>query len=156
MAVQRVLLPYNFDDYDHRAMEFVIRMFAGIAEVEVVLFNAYTPAPDIAGRVHEAAILERLKHTLGQFSRRIREQESALHQARDHLVAHGFTSDQVRCVYKPRRSDIATEIVDLASAEPFDLIVINHRPGKATRFFTGSVSSKVIDALKDTAVCVVT
>jgi nucleotide-binding universal stress UspA family protein len=156
MALQKILVPHNFTDYDHRALEFVIRAFAHLKDVEITLFNAYTPLPEIASHVHEAQVLDKLKTSLDQLSHRIKEQKDALESVKDKLLQNGFSDDQVCCIFKPRKMDTASEIIALASAEHFDMVIINHRPGKITRFFTGSVYQKVVNALKETTVCVVT
>ncbi len=156
MAKQRILLPHNFADYDHRALDFIIRTFSHHPEIEITLFNAYQPLPDIATQIHQAPILDKLKSNISALSQQIKEQEKSLQDARQNLINYGFTEDQVRYVFKPRKKDTAGEIIDLATKEKFDLIVINHKPGKATRFFTGSVYQKVVNTLKNTSVCIVT
>ncbi len=156
MARQKILLPHNVTDYDHRALDFVVRTFAHLKDVEITLFNAYTPLPEIASHVHEAQVLEKLKTSLNQLSHKIKEQEDALKGIKDKLLQNGFSDDQVICAFKPRKMDTASEIIALASAEHFDMVVINHRPGKITRFFTGSVYQKLVNALKETTVCIVT
>ena len=156
MAKQKVLLPHNFADYDHRALDFVIRTFVGVKDIELTLFNVYTPLPEISSRVHEDPMLDKLKSNLNQLSLRIKDQEEALREARQNLLENGFQDDQVRYIYKPREKDTAGEIIDLAMKERFDMIVLNHKPGKITRFFTGSLFQRVVSASKGIAVCVVT
>ncbi|MFC1592088.1 universal stress protein [Thermodesulfobacteriota bacterium] len=153
MPKHKILLPHNFSDYDHRALEFVVRMFS---HADITLFNAYTPLPEVKDFVHEAAILDKLKTNLNQLSNRIQGMETALNGVRQNLLDSGFKEDQVHCVFKERKTDTAGEIIDLARKEHFDLIVINHKPGKFTRFFTGNVFEKIVQSLKNTAVCVVT
>ena len=156
MARQKILLPHNFTDYDNRAIDFLIRTFAHSKEVEITLFNAYTPLPEIASRVHEAQVLDKLKANLNQLSLRIKEQEEALIRVKEKLLKNGFAEDQVSYIFKPRKKDTASEIISLVSAQNFNMVVINHRPGKVTRFFTGSVYQKVVTALKQTTICIVT
>ncbi len=57
--------------------------------------------------------------------------------------------------YPMLKKDIAAEIVEFVSNDKSSVIIINHKSGKASRFFTGSVFSKVVSALKDTTVCIV-
>jgi nucleotide-binding universal stress UspA family protein len=153
MASQKVLVPYNFTNYDQKALDFVIRTLAPLKGVEITLFYAYTALPEIG--TGEGAMMDKLKSNLGYLSQKIREQESALKEAKQHLLENGFSEDQVRCVFKPRNKDIAGEIIDLALVSQYDLIVINRRPGKVTRFFTGSIFNKVVSALKDVTICLV-
>ena len=153
MASQKVLVPYNFTNYDQKALDFIIRTLAPLKDVEITLFYAYTALPEIG--TGEGAMMDKLKSNLGYLSQKIREQESALKEAKQHLLENGFSENQVRCVFKPRNKDIAGEIIDLALVSQYDLIVINRRPGKVTRFFTGSIFNKVVSALKDVTICLV-
>jgi hypothetical protein len=154
MASQRILLPYNFTNYDQKALDFVIRTFAHVEDVEVTLFNSYTSVPEI--KTNDSPIMDKLKGNLTYLSQRIREQEEGLKVAKRNLLENGFSEDQIHYVFKPRNKDIAGEIIDLALSGRYDLIVINRKPGKVTRFFTGSVLNKVASALKDTTICLVT
>jgi len=154
MATQKVLLPYNFTNFDQKALDFVIRTFAHLKDVEITLFNAYTPVPDI--QTGDSPIMDKLRNNLTYLSQRIREQEEALKVAKRNLLENGFSENQIHYVFKPRNKDIAGEIIDLALNGHYDLIVINRKPGKVTRFFTGSVLNKVASALKDATICVVT
>jgi nucleotide-binding universal stress UspA family protein len=156
MGKLKILLPHNFTDYDHRALDFVIRTFAHLEDVEITLFNAYTPMPEIASHVHEAQIMDKLKTNLNQLAHRIKEQKDALNGVKNKLLQNGFSDDQVHCIFKPRKMDTAGEIIALNAKDHFDMVVINHRPGKVTRFFTGSVYQKVLKALQNTTVCIVT
>ena len=154
MATQKILLPYNFTTYDQKALNFVIRTFAHVEDVQVTLFNSYTSVPEI--KTNDSPIMDKLKGNLTYLSQRIREQEEGLRVAKRNLLENGFSEDQIHYVFKPRNKDIAGEIVDLALSGRYDLIVINRKPGKVTRFFTGSVLNKVASALKDTTICLVT
>lgn len=127
MIMKKVLLPHNFSDYDHRALDFVVTMFSEDKDVDITLFNVYSPLPEISAHVHEAPVLDRLKTNVQYLSQKIKEQEKALNDVRQQLTSKGFPPDRVHCIYKPRIRDTANEIIDLATKEHYDLIVINHR-----------------------------
>jgi nucleotide-binding universal stress UspA family protein len=153
MAGQRVLLAYNFTPYDQRSLDFAVRTFLGAAAVEITLFNAYTPVPHIdAG---ETQLLDRMKSNLTYLHRKVEEQEEALQAAAAALHERGFSPAQVRCVHKPRQKDVASEIIEYAREEQFDVVIVNHKPGRMTRLFTGNVFNKVVCGLQGTTVCVV-
>ena len=97
----------------------------------------------------------KLKGNLSYLSQQIMQQETELEAAKEKLIQGGFAQSAVETVFKPRKKDIAAEIIELATKEHFNVVVINHKPGKASRFFTGSVFSKVVSALKDVTVCIV-
>ena len=153
MASQKILLPYNFTSYDQKALDFVIRTFISQEDVEITLFNAYTPAPEIEMR--GSPIMEKMKGTLGYLSQRAKEQEEEVKAVKDKLLEKGFTEDRIHTVFEPKKKDIAGDIIDLALKGKFNVVVLNRKPGKIARFFTGSVFSKVVTALKETTVCIV-
>ncbi len=153
MATQKILVTYNFTSYDHKAIDFVIRTFAHLKDVEVTLLNVYTPVPAIEMR--ESPVMAKFQRNLDYLSQKVKEQEAGLKEARRYLVENGFTENQVSYLYKPRKKDIVGEIIDIATKDNFNIVVMNRKPGKATRFFTGSVFNKVVSALKDKTVCIV-
>jgi hypothetical protein len=71
------------------------------------------------------------------------------------LVESGFQETQVNCIFRPRKKDIASEIIDLVTRDHFDIIVLNRKHARVTRFFSGSTSHKVVMTLKDVTVCIV-
>ena len=151
--MQKLLLPYNFTRFDQKALDFVISTFGNREDVEVTIFNAYTPVPEIEAT--SSSVTGKLKGSLTYLSQKIAEQEAELKTLKEKLLNRGFDRDLVHTVFQPRKKEVASEIIDFATTNKFDLIVISHKPGKATRFFTGSRYNKVIAALKDVTVCVV-
>jgi len=153
MAVQKLLLPYNFTNYDLKALDFVTRTFVHRKDIEISVFHAYTPLPEI--EASEATVTGRLKDQLSYLTKKLSEQETALEAVKQELTQSGFPESRINCIFKARKKDIAAEIVDLVSNEGYHLIVLNHKPGKVKRFFTGTVYSKLLSALKEVTLCIV-
>lgn len=153
MATQKVLLPYNYTLLDQKALDFVIHTFGGTQNVAVTVFNAYTPITEI--ETDATSVTARLKSSLHYLSQKIKENEKALHVVKDKLIEGGLAENQVNCVFRPRKKDIASEIVDLVKSDKFDTIVLNRKHARVTRFFSSSTSHKVIINLKGVTVCVV-
>jgi hypothetical protein len=153
MDYTKILLPYNFTSYDKKALDFVIRTFADKKGAELTVFNAYTPAPPIEMR--GSPVMEQMKDTLSYLSQRVNEQDDELKTVRKQLLEKGFLEDKTHIVFEPKKKDIAGDIIDLAQSGRFNVVVLNRRPAKIARFFTGSVSSKVVAALKDVTICIV-
>jgi hypothetical protein len=153
MDYLKILLPYNFTSYDKKAVDFVCRIFSDKKEAQVTLFNAYTPAPIIEMR--GSPIMEQMKDTLSYLSQRVNEQQDALQTIKNHLLGKGFSEDNIDIVFEPKKKDVAGDIIDLIQDGQFNVVVLNRKPGKIARFFAGSVSSKVVAALKNTTVCIV-
>jgi hypothetical protein len=154
MANQKILLPYNFARNDRKTLEFVIRTFANQKDVEITLINVYTPVPKIEMR--GSPIMEKMASSMQYLIQKVNEQEVALKAVKQELLKNGFSENQVYHIFKPRKKDVALEIIDLCLNGQFNVVVISHKQSKVTRFFTTNVFAKVVTALKDTTVCVVT
>ncbi len=153
MATQKLLLPYNFTRLDQKAMEFVINTFGKLENVAVTVFNAYTPIPEI--KTDGTFVTGKLKGSLKYLFQNIKKNEAVLYEVKDKLVEAGFSENRVNCIFKPRKKDIATEILDLTTSDNFDTIVLNRKYARVTRLFSGSISNKVMMNLKDLTVCIV-
>ena len=153
MASQKILLPYNFTILDQKALDFASRTFSRLEEIEITLFHTYTPLPEI--EAESTSVMGKLKGNLSYLSQKIMQQETELNAVAEKLLQGGFTQNRIHTVFKPRKKDIAAVIIELVTKDKFNVVVINHKPGKASRFFTGSVFSKVVSALKDITVCIV-
>lgn len=154
MATRKLLLPYHFTRLDQKALDFVIDTFGKMEDITVTIFNAYTPIPEID--TEATSVTGKLKGSLSYLSQKIKENETALYEVKDKLVGRGFPEKQVNCIFRPRKRDIASEIIDLVNSEDFDTIVLNRKHARVTRFFSGSISHKVVMTLKDVTVCIVT
>ena len=153
MDKKSVLLPYNFTPNDRKALDFVVQYLIPQQDIIVILYHGYMPIPDIASDGH--SVLSRLKENISFLNQKITELETALLEVKNEMVNRGVNEDRIRIVFKPRKKEIAAEIVGLSQTEPFSMIVLNRKPGKVSRFFTGSVFHKVITAVRNTTVCVV-
>jgi hypothetical protein len=153
MSSQKILVPHNFTPYDQKSLEFVIRTFSHRKDVEVTLFNSYTSVPDIDTR--SSPQMDSLQSNINYLSKKIKDQENLLKNATEKLIQSGFSETQVDYIFQPRKKDISAQIIALTKDKGFNLIVLNHKPGKLSHFFTGNIFSKVIKGLKDITVCVV-
>lgn len=154
MATLKVLLPYNFTFQDKKALGFVAQTFGRRSGVEVHLFFAHSATPEV--RSAGSPVMERMKSSVTYMSKMIADQEASLERARQDLVAKGFADQQVRKIFRPRTKDLAGEILDLLDDQGFEVVVLNRKPGKITRFFTGSVFDKLAAASTDAVICLVT
>jgi len=153
MADLKILLPFNFTEHDNKALGFAIRTYAGHEDAHIALYNAYTPAPDID--VRSDPVMERMRSHLDYLSKQIFDQEDALKKIKEKLLLSGFSSGRVRYIFEPLKKDIAGDIIDQVLKGNFDVVILNRKPTKITRFFTRSVFFKVISTVKSVTVCVV-
>jgi len=153
MAINKILLAYNFTQLDQKAVDFVIDAFTHLKDVEITIFNAYTPVPEI--ETSDTTITGKLKSSMGYLSQQIVRRETELNEVKQRLMQGGFAENRIKTEFRPRKRDIAGEIIESAVSNKFDLIVLNRKQARVTRFFSGSVSHKVMMNLKDTTVCIV-
>lgn len=154
MDAQKILLPYNFSQNDQKSLTFVIQTYAAMENAEVTLFHAFTPISEIEASDHQSATAK-LKRRLSYLTQELTEREMALQEVRQYLISEGFDKDKVRYVFKSRKGETAAAIIDLTKETSYDVIVLNHKPGKVARFFTGSVFTKVVAAVRNITVCIV-
>ena len=153
MAIQKILVAYNFTNLDQKALDFVTNAFVHLEGVEITIFHAFTPVPDI--ETQSSVVTGKLKGSLTYLSQQVMKRENDLKRVTEKLAANGFDESRIHTIFKPRKKDIATEIISLTRETKFDAIVLNHKIARVARFFSGSVSNKVVMTLKDTAVCIV-
>jgi nucleotide-binding universal stress UspA family protein len=153
MAIQKILVAYNFTHLDQKAIEFVTNTFAHIDGAEITFFHAYTPIPDIETQASE--VTAKLKGSLSYLSQQVMQRENDLKAITENLSKNDLANSQINTVYRPRKKDIASEIISLNRETNFDVIVLNRKASRVTRFFSGSVSNKILMTLKETTVCIV-
>ena len=153
MAIQKILLAYNFTSLDEKAIDFASSAFAHIEGVEITVFHTFTPVPDI--EMGDGQVTGKLKGSLSYLSQQIMQRENDLKSVTEELALKGFAADRIHTVFRPRKKDIAGEIISLARESKFDAIVLNRKATRVARFFSGSVSNKVVMTIKDTTVCIV-
>ena len=154
MAGKKILVAFEFTEYDERSLHYVMRNLADQKWVKVTLFHVYTPLPDMD--TFSNPRLSHLKSTMDTLWTELGEKEAELKKIKEDLLDNGFRDDQVDYVFKARTKDIGGEIVDMVLKESYDTIVLSHKPRKFTRKFTRKVHDKLLDSLKDTTIAIIT
>ena len=153
MAIKKILVPYNFRPEDKRSISFVEQAFSHHAAVDITLFNAFTPVPEL--KTSGSTVMDRVKGNLSYLQKRQNELAEELEQVRKAIVEKGFEDDRVHTIFKARKLDVAGEIIAAARDGLVDMVVLSRRHGKVSGFFTGSVYQKVVHGLKRVTVCIV-
>ncbi len=154
MAREKVLLPYNFSESDQKAIDFAVRTFSPRApSVVITLFHAYMPLPKI--ETSKGTVMEKLTDGMKFVRNRIDELETEFKQVKDALVENGFPPSNVKMVFRAKHKDIASEIIDQARKGGHAIIILNRKPGRVARFFTGTVFQKVVSNISGKTVCIV-
>ncbi|MBW1804313.1 MAG: hypothetical protein JRJ85_26715 [Deltaproteobacteria bacterium] len=154
MAGKKILVPFNFTEYDEKALHYVLRDYAGRTWARVTLFHAYTPLPEITG--FSNTTLGRLGSAVASMSGQIREKETELKKTVQDLVESGFLEEQVNFIFKPRNKSIASEVVDMVIGGGYDTVVLTSRPGRIKSAFTRNVHDKLLATLKNKEICIIT
>jgi nucleotide-binding universal stress UspA family protein len=153
MAIQKILVAYNFTHLDQKAIEFVTGTFARLDGIEITIFHAYTPVPEI--ETQASMVTGKLKSSLSYLSQQIMQRENEFKEITEKLAENDLANAQIHTIFRPRKKDIASEIINLNRETKFDVIVLNRKATRVTRFFSGSVSHKVLMTLKETTACIV-
>jgi len=153
MAIQKILIAYNFTQLDQKAIEFVTNTFAHLDGAEITFFHAYTPILEI--ETQPSVVTGKLKSSLSYLSQQVIQRENDFKAIIENLASTALAKCRIQTIFRPRKKDIASEIINLNLETKFDAIVLNRKASRVTRFFSGSVSHKVLMALKDTTVCIV-
>ncbi|MBF0233800.1 MAG: universal stress protein [Desulfamplus sp.] len=148
MATHNVLVPSNFMINDDKSLVFVIQNYSNVKDVQITLFHAYPPVPEID--VKNNPIMEKMVSNLSHIEPYLKELEKDLHKSKEKLVMSGFKSSQVHCIFTPLKNDIATDIIKLVREKSFDTVVMNRNPNKIARFFFKSVSKTISARLGST------
>ncbi len=147
MDGHKILVPYNFTSNDEKAIDLVIQTFGQHQDAEVTLFHSYIPVPDID--VSDKTVMSRMAGNLSYLRQKITELEAEIIKARNRLIGAGFPDESVNYVFKPQDKDTAQEIIEQAHKGKYTTIVLNRSPVSIRKYFTFSVSKKVIKALKN-------
>lgn len=148
-----ILLPYNFTPFDQKALDFVIETFCSNPDARVTLFNTYAQPPDLG--VTSSPIMEKMKGNVAYLSQKLNELKEELSAVADRLTEAGMAPDRVRTTFRPKRKDVAGDIIDMAVEGRFNVVVLNHKSASVTRFIKGKVYDKVVTTLRGRTVCVV-
>ncbi|MBU0734520.1 MAG: universal stress protein [Proteobacteria bacterium] len=154
MVGKRVLVPFNFTDYDERALHYVIRTFAGQERIFIMLFHVYTPLPELDG--YSSPSLGRLKSTIASMWQEVREKEKDLKRVKEDLVENGFHESQIAYQSKPGTRNLGAEIVEMARHGDYDIVVISQKPRKASRAFRRKVHDVLLSGLVNTEIVIIT
>ena len=146
MAAKKILVPYNFTANDERAIDLVIQNFSQHPDTRITLFHVYLPVPNI--EINDKTVMTRISGNLSYLRQKINDLEAEILKARDRLVEAGFAKERVNHVFKPQERDAALEIIDQAIGGEFTGIVLNRSPASIRKFFTPSISKRVVIALQ--------
>jgi len=137
-----ILIPYNFTPNDRKAVDFVSQRYSQREGVQITLFHAYTPVPEMD--IRDTPIMKKVIHNASLLQLQQDERRNVLEAAREQLMNNGIAGDQIRCIFRPVRVDIATDIIRLWKEGQFDVVVLNRNPGNIVNFFSRSISKRIV------------
>jgi len=154
MALQKILVPYNFTAYDQKAMDFLISTYLSREDIQVTLFHAYAPLPPVDMEANPE--MKKMGVGMAFLSDEVQRREEGMKAARDFLVENGFPAAQVSYVFKERQRAVADEIIEMAAKGHYRVLILSRQAGKVSRMFARSVHAKILSTLKGVTVCIPT
>ena len=154
MDIYKILMPYNFTPTDQKALDFVIRSFAGRENLKVTLFHTYSPLPEIDVKANPE--IRKMMSGVNFLAKELKEKENGLNSAKEYLVQNGFSGKNVECVFKKKAKNNVDEILDKAIDGKYKVIVLSYKKSKATQLFVRSAHNKELSTLKNITVCIAT
>jgi hypothetical protein len=154
MALQKILVPYNFTAYDQKAMDFLINTYLNREDVQITLFHAYAPLPPVDLEANPE--MKKMGVGISFLSEEVRRKEEGMKAAKNFLVESGFSGTQVSYVFKERQSAVVDEIIELATKGHYRVLVLSRQAGKVSRMFSRSVHARILSTLKGVTVCIPT
>ena len=139
--VVKILIPYNFKPNDEKAVHYTGRRYSKEKEVEITLFHAFASVPEI--NVKNNTIMEKMKLNLYYLHQQREERRQALEKVRLVLVDYGFASQNIHCLLRPIKTNIAADIIQLWKLENFHVVVLNRNPGNILNYFSRSISKRL-------------
>lgn len=137
----KILIPYNFTVNDEKSIDFVTTRFAEKKDVEITLFHAYSPVPEIDMR--NSPIMEKLARETSHLKHQQTEKKERFDKIRQSLIAQGFDTTLIHCLFVPVKQDIAEDIITLCITQKFEIVVLTRNPGNIINYFTRSISKRV-------------
>lgn len=138
----KILIPYNFSPNDRKAVDFAGQRYSERQGVEVTLFHAYTPVPEMD--IRDTPIMKKVIHNASVLQLQQDERKNALERERERLMKQGIAGHNVHCIFRPVRVDVATDIIRLWKEGKFDVVVLNRNPGNIVNFFSRSISKRIV------------
>ncbi len=154
MAELKILVSYNFTANDEKALNFIIDTFSNRKDVQVTIFNTYTPFAEID--VKENPELGKMRDGMVFLANELREKEEGLKSLKASLIQKGFSDNQIDYNLKKKTKPVSDEIIDTVLQGGYNVLVLSHLASKVTRFFARSVHNKALSVLKDVTVCIAT
>lgn len=137
----KILIPYNFTVNDEKSINFVINRFVEKKVVEITLFHAYSPVPEIDMRNNP--VLAKLARETSYLKHQQTEKKERFDKIRQNFIAKGFEGSNIDCLFTPVKQDIADDIIKLCITRKFKIVVLARNPGNIVNYFTRSISKKV-------------
>ena len=161
MTVERkVLVSFTFSMVDQKILEFVSRTFTDREGVKITLFSSYLPLPEDSPDFSKAlgswpaAIGETILHN--RIEKQLLEYENMLKKTKEHLVELGFLEESVDYLFQQISKDEAEQIIEIVQNGGYQVVVLGFRQSKIRRIFTKNIYQRIMTALKDVAICVIT
>ncbi len=154
MTIPKILVPYNFSNTDEKAFNFIIDTYAHYPEVKITLFHAFSPLPlvDVEANPENRKMMSGMTYLATELN----EKENGLRAARNRLLDHGFTAQDVNYIFKKKSKSSSDEIIKQVKEGGYNVLVLSRKFGKVSHFFARSIHHRVLAELTGVTVCITT
>lgn len=160
--MERYLVSLDGSPDSLKIIHYLNRVLQGMSNVEICLFHVLpTSSPNLLKK-EEVRRIEKLHeeypHLGGYFWTRQQEEKMIknFQDARDLLLAEGFSPKQIRTHYGVESDEIAQIILERAAALRCKTVIVGRRGlSRVKEFFLGSVSKSVVGQARNLTVWVV-
>ena len=154
MTEYKILIPYNFTREDQKNLNFIIRSYSGREDVSVTLFHTYTPPPEVDVTANPQ--IEKMMSGVNYVAAELRNREKGLSAAKKFLTEKGFSENRVDYLFTKKVKSNADQIVEVIYDGGYNMVVLSRKAGKISQLFSRGIHNKILAALKDVIVCIVT
>jgi len=156
----KLLVALDASEGAWRAVEYVANTFGPVPGVKVALIHILTGLPPAFwddGHILDPRERENRQRLVASWQAEQEKQwQELVHKARERLTKAGVPTDAVSSKVKPKYYDVAEDLINEAETGGFGTIVMGRRGlGKAKSLLLGSVTTKVVQNARGSAVTVV-
>ena len=156
---QKILLAIDGSEPSLKAVRYVGETVAGCKEVKIVLFSVLPEihkglADILTGDFARLAFSQGMEHIKSLRFQKEKELKEAQEKAKEILINSGIPAGNIEMKLGRKKEGIARDIIREVESGDYDTVVVGRR-GMGRAFFMGSVSTKIVNNLRNCTVWVV-
>ncbi len=158
---QKILLAVDGSEASMKAVRYVGETLVGCKEIKIVLFSVLPELPKgladiLSGDFAKKAIglSQAVEYIESLRFQKEKELKEAQEKAKKILINSGISEENVEMKLTRKKEGIARDIIREVETGDYDTVVVGRR-GMGRAFFMGSVSTKIVNNLRNCTIWVV-